>query len=350
MMPAPIVDKYLRSVGNNLPEAQRDDIVRELSDNIESQIEDKESELGRSLRDVEVEEILRAHGHPLIVASRYRDDQRSIAFGRELVGPVIFPFYLRVLKFNLGITGIVMFLVCVAFAFSGHSVTVGSIIPVIFYQVVIQFVIVTAIFTAADRHWKRHPDRWDMTEVKHPWHPAFVLDGKFKSGSKSDSPRVSRFDSIAQIVALGITLVWLRIAEGAPFLIFGPAAAFLRPAPIWHHFYWPIVVIACLGILQAFINVLRPDWLRLMVVYRALTAAAWLVILYFVLRAGNWVVLAPDGPTAEGFRQTAAILNQISVYCVVGAAAVALYNFVRHLRGLIRLSSDPKTSQGRQPA
>jgi hypothetical protein len=348
-MPAPIVDKYLRSVGNNLPEAQRDDIVRELSDNIQSQIEDRESELGRSLNQAEVEGILKAHGHPLVVASRYREDQRSIAFGRELVGPVIFPFYLRVLKFNLGITGIVMFIVCVALAFSGHAVTVGSIIPAIFYQVVIQFVIVTAIFTAADRHWKRHPDRWDLHEAKHPWHPAFALDGKLKLGSKDDSPRVSRFDSVAQIVALGIALVWLRIAEGAPFLIFGPAAAFLRPAPIWHHFYWPVVVITWLGILQASINILRPDWLRLMVMYRALTAAAWLVILYFVLRAGNWVVLAPDGLTAEGFRQTAAILNQISVYCVVGAAAIAMYNFVRHLRRLWRLSNT-KPSPNQQTA
>jgi hypothetical protein len=349
-MPIPIVEKYLRSVGSTLPEAQRDDIVRELADNIQSQIEDKESEYGRPLRDAEVEEILKAHGNPLVVASRYRQDHRSVAFGPELVGPVVFPFYLRVLKFNLGITGVVMFIVFVALAFSGQSVTAGNIIPAIFYQVVIQFVIVTAIFTAADRHWKRHPDQWDLDGPKHPWHPAFALDGKLKLGSKSDSPHVSRFDSVAQIVALGVSLIWLRVAAGAPFLIFGPAAAFLRPAPYWHQFYWPVVVIAWLGILQAFINLVRPDWLRLMVAYRALTAVAWMVVLYFVLRAGQWVVLAPDGPKSEGFQKTATILNQLAVYLVAGFAMIAIYNFVRHLRRLIRLSTSPKTNENQQIA
>lgn len=244
-----------------------------------------------------------------------------------------------------------MLIVCAALAFGGQAVTVGSLVPAILYQVVIQFGIVTAIFAGVDRHRKQHPEQWNVRDVKHAWHPAFALDDAFKSGKKkSDSGRVSRIDSVAQIVALCISLVWLRIAAGAPFLIFGPAAAFLRPAPIWHHFYWPVVALVWLGILQGFINVVRPDWLRLMVAYRALMAAAWLVILYFVLQAGQWVVLVPEATNAEGFRKTAEILNQISLYGAVVFAATAVYNFVRHLRRLWRLSSGPKPSPNQQTA
>lgn len=41
-------------------------------------------------------EILRRHGHPLIVASRYRA-------GQQLIGPVFFPMYVFALKTGLGV-------------------------------------------------------------------------------------------------------------------------------------------------------------------------------------------------------------------------------------------------------
>jgi hypothetical protein len=349
-MTTQILEKYLNSVRSGLIEAQRDDIVQELSENLHAQIEDKENELGRPLQDAEVEEILKQHGHPMVVASRYRQEKWSVAFGPELIGPVVFPFYARVLKFNLGISAVVLFIVAVALFFGGHAMTAGNLIPAIFFQVAIQFAIVTLIFTFADRHFKKHPESWNYRNARHPWHPAFTFESWSKPKSKSDAGRVSRMDSVAQIVALGVGLVWLRVAEGAPFLVFGPAAAFLRPAPVWHQFYWPIVAVACLGILQGLINLVRPDWLRLMVLYRVLTAIAWLVILYFVFKVGPWVVLTPDASQAEGFRKTAEILNQIGTYCAIAFAAIAVYNLFRHLRRLVRLSATPKADATRQTA
>jgi hypothetical protein len=41
-----LLEQYLKSVRSCLPEAQRDDIVNELSENIHAQIEDQEAELG----------------------------------------------------------------------------------------------------------------------------------------------------------------------------------------------------------------------------------------------------------------------------------------------------------------
>jgi hypothetical protein len=37
-----LLDRYLKSVRSCLPEAQREDIINELSENIRAQIEDKE--------------------------------------------------------------------------------------------------------------------------------------------------------------------------------------------------------------------------------------------------------------------------------------------------------------------
>jgi hypothetical protein len=333
-----ILDRYLASVRSALPETQRDDIINELSENLRSQIEDRESELDRLLTEAEVEAILKQHGHPMIVAGRYREDNNSVSFGRQLIGPTLFPFYIRVLKFNLGITGVIQLVVFTALFFSRQAITVGSTIPSLVYGAICQFVVVTVIFSFVDYHLKKRPATWDSRKVNRVLHPAFAIPDDLKSVVGPQPTRVSRFDSVAQIVALCVALVWLRIAQGAPFLIFGPAAAFLRPAQIWHRFYWPVVILAALGIVQALVNLIRPDWLRVMVIYRALTAAAWTVMLAVLLRAGNWVVLAPDGPQNENLRRTADILNQLSIYLVAAFAGIAIFNFVRHLRRLLHLS------------
>jgi len=86
------------------------------------------------------------------------------------------------------------------------------------------------------------------------------------------------------------------------------------------------------------LNIWRPEWLRLMVLYRAITAVAWIVILFFILRAGHWVDVAADAPQADSFRRTVQILNQLTVYLAAGFTAVSIYNFIRHLRRLLRLS------------
>jgi tRNA U54 and U55 pseudouridine synthase Pus10 len=78
-----LVDRYLKTVGSYLPKEQKEDILRELSENIRSEIEDKEAELGRPLIEVEQEAIVKRQGNPLLVAGRYRQEERSVAFGRE---------------------------------------------------------------------------------------------------------------------------------------------------------------------------------------------------------------------------------------------------------------------------
>ena len=149
-----ILTTYLNAVRSCLPEPQRDDIINELSENLHSQIEDKQAGLGRPLADAEIESILKQHGHPLIVAGRFREDQRSLSFGREIIGPALFPFYIRVLLFNLGITSGIQLIVFIALFLSGQVVTASRFIPSLFYGVILQFAFVTLASSIADRHWR----------------------------------------------------------------------------------------------------------------------------------------------------------------------------------------------------
>jgi hypothetical protein len=99
-----LLDSYLRAVKRCLPRAQAADIIKELSDDLRSQIEDKESALGRPMTDEETTAFLLQHGDPMAVARRYRQDSPSLTIGWELIGPELFPMYLIMLSVNLVIT------------------------------------------------------------------------------------------------------------------------------------------------------------------------------------------------------------------------------------------------------
>ena len=86
-----LVDRYLQAVKFWLPRKQKDDIIAELSEDLLSQIEDQEAELGRKLTDTDVEPILKRCGSPMAVAERYLPQ-------RSLIGPALFPIYSVVIR------------------------------------------------------------------------------------------------------------------------------------------------------------------------------------------------------------------------------------------------------------
>ena len=85
-----LIDRYLQAIRFWLPRKQRNDILAELSEDLRSQIEDKETELGRKMNNGELEALLKQIGDPLLVAERYLPQQ-------HVVGPVLFPIYCFVL-------------------------------------------------------------------------------------------------------------------------------------------------------------------------------------------------------------------------------------------------------------
>ena len=85
-----LIDRYLQAVGFWLPRKQKEDILAELAEDLRSQVEEKEAELGRKLNEAEVEAVLKQRGRPVLVANRYLPQQ-------YLIGPVLFPIYRFVL-------------------------------------------------------------------------------------------------------------------------------------------------------------------------------------------------------------------------------------------------------------
>ena len=73
-----LLDRYLDAVQRHLPWDRQDDILAELRANLESQLEDKEEELGRPLTKEEAEAWLKKIGPPIQVAGRYKPDRKSV--------------------------------------------------------------------------------------------------------------------------------------------------------------------------------------------------------------------------------------------------------------------------------
>jgi hypothetical protein len=268
-----LLDRYLRAVKSHLPAEQQDDILRELADHLRSQIEDRESALGRPLTEPEQEALLKAHGHPLLVAGRYRADTRSVSFGRQLIGPVLFPFYLRILALNVGITlaiGIVA-----AIALAGRQPTF-EVIPHILGNLLLQFAIVTLIFSLVERQLTRHPDRWDPRKPD-----TFPV-------APHDPTRVPRSTSIAELVALTLFVSWWLAVPRYLDWALGSAAAFLQPGPGLRALYLPILLISLAGIVPAAITLVLPGWVRFRSAARITLTSLFLLALFLSFRAGAW--------------------------------------------------------------
>ena len=261
-----LMDRYLKAVAKALPEAQREDIIRELSEDIRSEMEDRARDLGRPLMEAEQQALLKQHGNPLLLAARYRQDHRTLAFGRQLIGPVLFPFYVKVLSFNLGLTFVVIAIIFIALGASGQKVGFNDILTACLLQLLIQLGVVTLIFSLIERHLTKNPDRWDLSGTC----GGLRLDVKMEKNITLRIDRsqwMSRFESASIIIASTIALVWLTGVQRYPFLIFGPAAAFLKLAPIWYQVYFPIVLLTVAEIVRATINLVRPDWTLFRAVY-----------------------------------------------------------------------------------
>lgn len=329
-----LVDKYLKAVAKALPEAQREDIIRELSEDIRSEMEEREERLGRPLTGAEQQSMLKQHGNPLLLAASYRQDRRTVAFGRQLIGPVLFPFYIKVLSFNLGLTYLIIATIFIALGASGQKLSFHEIFSTCLLQLFIQTTAVTLFFSLAERHLTRHPDRWDLSGVR----GGLRLDLKFEKSIslQLEGPqRISRFESVSIIIASAVALVWLTEVQSYPFLVLGPAAAFLKLTPIWYRMYFPIVLLTVVEIVRAMINLVRPDWTRFRAIVSVIVHGGGLAVVYFLIKAGSWVT-AVDSAQGHPSARAMEIVNQVVYYCLWATAALSAAMLVARVARLIR--------------
>jgi hypothetical protein len=270
----PLIDRYLQNVRASLPAARRDDIVRELAEDIRTQIADREEELGRTLTEDEQEAVLKHFGHPLALATRYGPQ-------RHVIGPALFPVYWMTLKIALGGALAVNVAIAIAWLVTGSPIgrAAGHLASFPFTIGVTVFGWITLIFALLDLNLPRL--------LEHAWADLKVVALPRPEG------KGRRWTLLAEIVGGTIFLIWWLSIPRSPVLLFGPAAAFLAPAPIFDKLYVPITVIWLASLVVLWAVLLRPDWARVRTIGRFITDTLSLVLALILLRTEAVVQLAP---------------------------------------------------------
>jgi hypothetical protein len=254
-----LLERYLQSVRKYLPNRRQDDIIAELRVNMESQIEDKESELDRPLTEGEFEDLLRKMGPPVVVASRYQPQQ-------YLIGPTLFPLYFYVLRVAMlwaFIVSVIVFAVVLPLAQNEPTNVFNSLfrIPALLVQVAGW---VTLVFAAIEFMSTRYPQMCPPIEgITKKWHPQ-SLPPLEKEAAHAGKPR-SFAQAIAEIVFGSLFLGWLLLVPKYPFLIMGPGAVYLKAgpfdlAPVWTTFFWWVVILNIFQIIWKCVDLARGKW------------------------------------------------------------------------------------------
>ena len=296
-----LLDRYLQAVRFWLPKAQQQDIIAELSEDLHSQIDDQETELGRPLNKSELEAILKRCGSPIVVASRYRPQA-------HLIGPALFPIYQFVLKTVLLWILVPVFIVIIGpLMILPAANRVGALLETLSTLWSALFVaagIITLIFAVLERTEAKLQlfEKWNVRSL-----PPLA---------KRSQP--SRTQSVFELAFGIIGLVWLLAIPYSPFLVFGPAAVFLKPAPMWHSFYLPMVLLALFGLAHQCVSLLRPQWTWFPSLARLITTGLTMIVLYAMVSVafqspnGAWhpfVVLANAVHDSGHYARLVGIVN-----------------------------------------
>lgn len=315
-----LIERYLQTVRISLPADRRDDIVRELSADIREKVADREAELGRGLTGDEQEAVLKQFGHPLMLATRYGPQ-------RYVIGPALFPVYTMTLKIALGGAVAVNVALAVAFLASGSppAKALGHLASFPFTVAVMVFGWVTLVFALIDMNLPRLLQATDV-------------DFKGLVAPKIErSPR--RWSLIAEIVGSTVFLLWWLAIPKAPFLVFGPAAAFLALAPIWQQLYLPIAVIWFASLVRLWAELLRPDWTRVRTIGRFMGDFLALVLAVILLNADAVVQLAPGITPADNVVAVVRFINAQARIVVLIWLLAAAWSLLTSVYRIVTASS-----------
>lgn len=304
-----LLERYLHQVKARLDRKDRDDILRELSGNLRAEIEDREAQLGRPLTEAETEALLTAHGHPAVVAARYRPEQGQVVLGRRIIGPELFADYRRLLV----IVGICDLAVGVFLAVL-RAGPLDSVMWGVLRTFAFQISGATFVFAVAQRNLTEHPERWARTT----------------RGERALAPRVSRPQLLLEVTVLAVLAVTWSALPAHPVIHHGGAT--LAAGPGWSRLIVAILALIGVQFVLGVIALARPSW-TFRVISRMATNLLAIAVALIGRAAGPWFIASGEGRERVAFDRLAAIVNGsfniIALIVVVASVALIIRDGLR---------------------
>lgn len=216
-----LTDRYVHAVTQLLPPSQREDIAAELRGTLEDAVADRAP--GVSEEEAERAALV-GLGHPTRLADSYRGS------GRSLIGPTVYPAWVRVLKTLLSfIPVLVAIVVLTVDLVQGSAVgeAVWSALGAAFFAVVNVVFWVTFGFAVAERYQTEEELLVDLGESSADWDPDDL--------PAAASGQVSWGDALASVIGTAVMLALILlpgnlsvVVDGEPLSIFSDLALTLR--------------------------------------------------------------------------------------------------------------------------
>jgi|SRR5579884_2736647 len=244
-----LIDRYLHEVERLLPEGQRKDIVAELSEDLRSEIDAKEAELGRPLSEDELESVLRKRGHPLSVAERFLPES-------QLIGAVLLPQYWRVVKVaECCILAIFIGLYAAFGPFAQGAGLLRGLSESLYWLWMLCLYgfaylgLFTLIFAWVERSRTRYKDNWDP---RHPGRPPAA-----PTTEERQQRRKMRTTFVGEFASGLVFILWWVNELRLPAL---PAIQIALAPVIARLFWWPVLILAVAITASALVNAVWPWW------------------------------------------------------------------------------------------
>jgi len=325
-----LVDRYLHAVRFFLPRREQDDIVRELSENLASEIEERSETLDRELSEKELADILRRHGHPIVVAARY-------APRRQLIGPVWFPIYMLALKLGLGAALAVTVVVSiVGAAWRGGSVP-HFVDGMLAYpdRALMVFAWTTLGFAALEMFSSQ-------AKLKPDWDPRKIPD--WMVGGRRPDRFHDRIHAVVEVLFGALGLAWLLLVPASPWLAMGPLSTVLAFAPVWRIWYVPMVLVAIVNLMLDAYGLVEPTRTPRHIRLKLVALAAQLVVALMILQARVWVVAGPAvRPDVVPAHELPQLLTWVNTGVAIGFGTVIVITLIEMGKQYYRLRASRST-------
>lgn len=320
-----LVLRYLKAIEFWLPAGQKQDILAEISEDLYSQIEEREVALGRPMTEAELEALLKERGRPMLVANRFGTP-------RYLIGPDWFPTYLLVLK----IVGLCYVLpwVAVYFVIYGVQHPVGywgmAVLEALAKGWAVAFrsaAVVTIVFASLELADRKCLGDWSPRQLA-PVRDAF---------------RILRANSVAEIV-VGLVFLWFWIGYASTLNpIDGPRLK-VTLNPVWMYFFWSYLLVGTGNIALAIGNLRWPYWSTPRAAWRLASDFAGAALFCWLLKANVLASLWIAGVAPE--KEPAILgavrfwINEAFPICVI-VSAIAVMVAANRLVRVMRRTGPP---------
>lgn len=314
-----VVERYLHAVEFWLPKEQRQDIIAEISEDLQSQIEDRREHLGRDLNEGELEALLKERGRPVLVANRYKPQQ-------FLIGPVLFPVYVFALKICALCYLLPWCAVHVAVYAMQHpgwewTEAIGPALSSLWTGAFLGAGVITLVFAVLQMTESR-------THFLENWDPRKLPPAR-------NPNQIPRAGSVIELVANLSVIAWFSSQASPLEVVNGPSIS-VWLTPEWAYFLWGFAAVALLNAALAAVNLTRPYWTGWRAFFRMALDGAGAALFCWMLKSNVIAALAIDGVgatrAAEIRRALETWMERAFPFAVIGVViilGVDVYRIVR---------------------